>query len=155
MPHQVSRSFQPGLRVALVAVAALFATACEQVEPITQGETLVRGYVPVGDLTEKVKPGNTQEQVIIQLGTPSTIATINGDVFYYISSKQYRRFMFQQPKIVDQNVTAIYFDKNRKVEKVANYGLQDGKLFDFVSRTTPSGGEEANFIRQLMRGPLT
>ena len=45
-------------------------------------------------------------------------------------------------KVVDQHVLAIYFDKNGKVERIANYGLKDGKVFDFVSRTTPTGGAE-------------
>ena len=37
---------------------------------------------------------------------------------------------------------AIYFDKNRQVRRLANYGLQDGKIFDFISRTTPTSGQE-------------
>ncbi len=45
-------------------------------------------------------------------------------------------------KVVDQRVFAVYFDKNRRVERLANYGLKDGKVFDFIGRTTPSGGQE-------------
>jgi hypothetical protein len=29
--------------------------------------------------------------------------------------------------------------------------MQDGVLFDFLSNTTPTGGNELTFIRQLMR----
>ncbi len=39
-------------------------------------------------------------------------------------------------EVVDQRVIAVYFDKDRKVERLANYGLKDGKMFDFVSRST-------------------
>ena len=28
---------------------------------------------------------------------------------------------------------------NARVRNIANYGLQDGRVFDFVTRTTPSG----------------
>jgi outer membrane protein assembly factor BamE (lipoprotein component of BamABCDE complex) len=53
--------------------------------------------------------------------------------------------------VVDQRVIAIYFDKDRKVTRLANYGLKDGKVFDFISQTTPTGGKE----RSLVGGMLT
>ena len=46
---------------------------------------------------------------------------------------------------------AIYFDKNRTVQRVANYGLQDGKIFDFVARETPAGGQELSYITYLFK----
>ena len=39
--------------------------------------------------------------------------------------------------MTDQHVLAVYFDKSGKVDRIANYGMKDGKVFDFVSRTTP------------------
>ena len=83
------------------------------------------------------------------LGTPSTVATVSGEAFYYISQKA-QRTAFMNPEITDQRVLAIYFDQNRRVQRVANYGMQDGKVFDFISRTTPTGGQEANIIRQIL-----
>ena len=41
---------------------------------------------------------------------------------------------------------AVYFHKARRVQRLANYALKDGKIFDFVSRTTPSGGVEQNYL---------
>ena len=38
-----------------------------------------------------------------------------------------------------------------KVEKIANYGMQDGVVFDFYSQTTPTGGNELSLVRQLLR----
>ncbi len=49
----------------------------------------------------------------------------------------------------DQNVLAIYYGKGGKVERIANYGMKDGKVFDFVSRTTPTGGQEPDFLRNM------
>ena len=47
---------------------------------------------------------------------------------------------------------AIYFDKNRQVQRLANYGLQDGKIFDFISRRPrrPSG-QELNYLPPLFK----
>ncbi|HEX4556743.1 MAG TPA: outer membrane protein assembly factor BamE, partial [Xanthobacteraceae bacterium] len=54
-------------------------------------------------------------------------------------------------KEVDRRVIAVYFDKNRKVERLANYGIKDGKIFDYISRTTPSGGQEQNALNYLFK----
>ncbi len=63
-----------------------------------------------------------------------------------------RRFQFQDPQVIDQQVLVVCFSKSFKVERVAHYGLQDGVIFDFISRTTPAGGEEQSFLRNLFRG---
>ena len=53
--------------------------------------------------------------------------------------------------MVDQRVIAVYFDKNRRVERLANYGIRDGKLFDYVSRTTPTGGKDVGYIDAMFK----
>ncbi len=38
------------------------------------------------------------------------------------------------------------------MERVANYGMQDGKVVDTVSRTTPApGGKDDGILKQLFR----
>ena len=54
--------------------------------------------------------------------------------------------------VIDQKVLAVYFDENSQVAQIANYGLQDGQIFDFVSRTTPTGGKDFSFLSQLFAG---
>lgn len=109
-----------------------------------------RGYmIPEGAL-EQVPVGASQEQVLVVLGTPSTVATVSGEVFYYISQRT-EQTSFLPQKVVDQRVIAVYFDKNRRVERLAHYGLKDGKVFDFISRTTPAGGQELSYITYLFK----
>jgi outer membrane protein assembly factor BamE (lipoprotein component of BamABCDE complex) len=108
-------------------------------------QTYQRGYVLADGALEQIPLGATQEQVLIVLGTPSTVATVSGEVFYYISQRS-EQTAFLPQKVVDQRVVAVYFDKNRRVERLANYGMQDGKIFDFVSRTTPTAGQELNYL---------
>jgi outer membrane protein assembly factor BamE (lipoprotein component of BamABCDE complex) len=115
-------------------------------------ETYHKGYVIPEGALEQIPIGASQEQVLILMGTPSTVATVSGEVFYYISQRAERRVAFMQQNVVDQRVVAIYFDRNRRVERLANYGYRDGRLFDYVSRTTPSGGAEVNYIGGMMKG---
>jgi outer membrane protein assembly factor BamE (lipoprotein component of BamABCDE complex) len=114
-------------------------------------ETYQRGYIVPDGALEQIPIGSTQEQVLIVLGTPSTVATVSGEAFYYISQRAERPIGFMPQQVVDQRVVAIYFDKVRRVERLANYGLKDGKVFDFVSRTTPTGGKDYAYVNAMFK----
>jgi outer membrane protein assembly factor BamE (lipoprotein component of BamABCDE complex) len=115
------------------------------------GEQFQKGYILPPGALEQIPIGASQDQVLIVMGTPSTVATLSGEVFYYISQRAERRVAFMPQQITDQRVVAIYFDKTRHVERVANYGMKDGKIFDYVSRTTASGGQEMSYLAPLFR----
>jgi outer membrane protein assembly factor BamE (lipoprotein component of BamABCDE complex) len=115
------------------------------------GEQFQRGYILPPGALEQIPIGASQDQVLIVMGTPSTVATLNGEVFYYISQRSERTIAFMNDKIIDQRVIAVYFDKNRQVRRLANYGLKDGRVFDFISRTTPTSGQEINYVAPLFK----
>ena len=129
--------------------AAAIALLCAVVSGC--GEQFQRGYVLPPGALEQIPIGASQDQVLIVMGTPSTVATLNGEVFYYISQRSERKFAFMADRIVDQRVIAVYFDKNRQVRRLANYGLKDGRIFDFISRTTPTSGQEINYLAPLFK----
>ena len=116
-----------------------------------QTETLNKGYIIDEQALGQIKVGSSAEQVILVLGTPSTTSTVGSKTYYYISQRTEQRFAFMQPTIVDQKVLAIYLDKVNKVERIANYGLKDGVVFDFISRKTETAGAEQAFLRNLFR----
>lgn len=118
----------------------------------TTGEVLHSGYVADKESLELVPEGSSREQALLTLGTPSTTATFDNEVFYYISQKRTRSVAFQKPRLVEQNILAIYFNKDGVVERRANYAMQDGKVFDTISRTTPTGGKDLTFLQQLLSG---
>jgi len=115
------------------------------------GEQFQKGYILPPGALEQIPIGASQDQVLIVMGTPSTVATLNGEVFYYISQRAQRKVAFMNQQLVDQRVIAVYFDKNRQVQRLANYGLQDGKIFDFISRTTPTSGQEMSYLTPLFK----
>jgi len=114
-------------------------------------EEFQKGYIMPPGALEQIPIGASQDQVLIVMGTPSTVATLDGEVFYYISQRAERPVAFMNQKVVDQRVIAIYFDKNRRVRRLANYGLKDGKIFDFVSRTTTTSGQELSYLQPLFK----
>ena len=136
-------------RLAAVAILALPLAGC------LGGEEFQRGYMLDERALGQVARGMSAEKVLETLGTPSTVSTVGNRTWYYISQRSRRTFQFASETIVDQRVTAVYFDRGLKVERVALYGLRDGRVFDFLSRTTPTGGEDLSFIGQLFRGDTT
>jgi outer membrane protein assembly factor BamE (lipoprotein component of BamABCDE complex) len=138
---------RPLARWRLVAAVAL---TCAVLAACT-GEQFQKGYILPPGALEQIPIGASQDQVLIVMGTPSTVATLDGEVFYYISQRAERSVAFMNQKVVDQRVIAIYFDKNRQVRRLANYGLKDGKIFDFVSRTTETSGQELSYLQPLFK----
>ena len=122
--------------------AALTLGACSQ--PARQ-----HGYVLAESALEQVPVGSSREQVLLVLGTPSTTSTLAGDTFYYISQSIDDNPILGR-EIVDQRVLAVYFAEDGTVREIANYGLQDGKVFDFISRKTRSGGADVSLLNQLL-----
>lgn len=151
--HRRSRTISAaGSRsTARAALTALLSLAF----PLTLGGCLgydgqvVHGYQSDQRSLEQVKVGSSAEQILTLLGSPTTTSTVGGDAWYYVTQVTNRDIAFLQPKLVDQRVFAVYFDKNKKVERVANYGMQDGKVFDFVSQTTPTAGAESTFLKGM------
>ena len=140
-----SNSIKPA-RLALALACALALAGCGGFT-----ETLQRGYVAQEGTLEQIPVGASQEQVLIVLGTPSTVSTVSGQTFYYISQTSQRAAAFLPYEVKDQRVIAVYFDKDRRVQRLANYGLKDGKVFDFVTQTTPTGGKDAQYLRNVFK----
>lgn len=132
-----------------LAVASIAVTSCTTMQ---LGDTTYNGYVLDEQSLALIPVGSSREQVLLTMGTPSTTATFDNEVFYYISQKRHRAVAFMKPHLVDQTVLAIYFNKDGVVERRANYTMQDGKVFDTISRTTPTGGRDLTFLQQLLSG---
>jgi outer membrane protein assembly factor BamE (lipoprotein component of BamABCDE complex) len=143
-PAKVHRGAALGLAVG----AALMLSGC-----LGYDGDFDRGYQVDQETLAQVKVGaTTKPEALTLLGTPSTTSTVGGDAWYYIGQSMKHSLQFMPVQMTDQHVLAVYFDKDGKVDRVANYGMQDGKVFDFISRTTPTGGTEPDFIKNMMGG---
>ncbi|MGG7517120.1 outer membrane protein assembly factor BamE [Allorhizobium undicola] len=134
----------------LIAVAGL--SGCTTAKVLPTAEVYHNGYIVDEKALALVPVGSSREQVLLTLGTPSTTATFDGEVFYYISQTRKRPVAFMKPQLVDQQVLAIYFGKDGTVAQRANYTMKDGKVFDMISRTTPTGGKDMTFLQQVLSG---
>lgn len=148
MTRSVFKATTQGFRLATVAIAL----STVAISGCTTKEVFKQGYVVDQQALDLTPVGSSREQVLLSLGTPSTTATFDNEVFYYISQQRERAAMFLKPQLVSQDVLAVYFDDEGVVTKIANYELKDGRAFDMISRTTPTGGKDETFLMQLLTG---
>jgi outer membrane protein assembly factor BamE (lipoprotein component of BamABCDE complex) len=130
--------------VALAALLALGLTACV--------ETVIKhGHQFSEKDLQQIAPGTSEEQVKTTLGSPTSTASVGaGTAYYYISSTQGQTAFFN-PKEKDRRVLAVYFGPLGSVDRVAHYGLKDGKVFDYVKQETPSHARDEGILKALFR----
>lgn len=141
-------------RLALTAALGLAAgaTGCVGTQGIST--TSQHGYVMSDIAVQQVPIGSSKDQVLIALGSPSTTGNFSGEAYYYISQTRKQPVAFMPEKVVDQRVLAVYFNDDDEVTRIADYGVKDGQVFDFVTRTTPTSGTDDNFLQQVLGGVL-
>jgi outer membrane protein assembly factor BamE (lipoprotein component of BamABCDE complex) len=101
---------------------------------------------------QQIQPGMTEDSVRMALGTPATTSALpGGNAYYYISSTT-KQSAFLKAEEVDRKVVAVYFNPTGSVDKVAHYGMRDGRVFDFVKNETPAHLRDKSFISRFFRG---
>jgi len=98
----------------------------------------------------QVEPGRTtREQVLQLLGSPSSLTTFDGSVWYYVSQRT-ERMSFYQEEVVSQDVVSIAFDDLGTVTQVDRHGLDRANEVSLVDRETPTSGSELNVFEQFI-----
>lgn len=129
-------------RLVPVLLASIALSACTAV--VTQ-----RGYVPDPQAIASITVGaDTKPTVAQKLGNPSTTGTFSGETWYYISAKEEQQAFFPA-QVTERQILAIEFNKEGQVANITRYGLQDGRVVNFVGRETPTRGKELTILQQL------
>jgi outer membrane protein assembly factor BamE (lipoprotein component of BamABCDE complex) len=136
--------------VALCALVGL-TTACN---PVLR----THGYVPTADAKpQEVNPNtDTKATVLARLGNPSVKSTFDEDIkdstWFYMNAVR-QRYAYLRPKVEERTITAITFNEDGQVQKVAEYGIEDGRFVDYVDRKTPTRGRELSVLEQVFGNP--
>ena len=135
--------YGPVRAIALGIAMLLAAAACS---PVVDH----RGYLPRSKDLQQLRVGMSKTEVEALLGSPSTTATINsaGDSYYYVSSVV-KNQPFTGPEVTERQVVAVRFNYEDTVQNFAHYGLEDGRIIDFISRETPTEGREQSLLKEF------
>ncbi|MDP6954164.1 MAG: outer membrane protein assembly factor BamE [Alphaproteobacteria bacterium] len=136
---------KPCNRTRLPLLAALALLALAACEPRVD----THGFMPNTELVSQIQAGEQDKYEVAEvLGSPSTMATFDDDVWYYIT-QQSRTFAFFKPEIIDQRVLVVRFDEANVVSEINRYTIEDGLIIDPVTRKTPTAGKELSILQQL------
>jgi outer membrane protein assembly factor BamE (lipoprotein component of BamABCDE complex) len=98
----------------------------------------------------RLEPGRTtRDQALQLLGSPSSVATFDDHVWYYVTQRTERRSFYQE-NVVEQQVVAVTFDDLDRVRSIDHKGLSDAREVEPVSRTTPTSGNELSVLEQFI-----
>jgi outer membrane protein assembly factor BamE (lipoprotein component of BamABCDE complex) len=131
------------LAIAGALAASLTIAGCEAI--VDQ-----RGFAATPGSVEKLEVGaQSREDVIRLIGSPSSVATFNPNVWYYISQKQ-EAWAFLKPTILQQRVLRVTFNDTGRLQTIKNYDLADAQDITMVSRITPTAGKELTILEQIL-----
>jgi outer membrane protein assembly factor BamE (lipoprotein component of BamABCDE complex) len=129
--------------VALAALCLLGAGACTPT-------VSYNGFQAREDKPQDIKVGvDTRSTVLTKLGSPSTVATFEPNIWFYVSQTTAQQ-AYLRPKLRDRDVVAIAFDKDEKVTSVNAYKLKDGFKVAYSDRKTPTRGRELSVLEQIL-----
>ncbi len=131
------------LGAALLTLVALPLAACAP-------EISTHGYRLDEATLAQLEPGlTTRDQALQLLGSPSSVATFDDRVWYYVTQRTERRSFYQE-QVVDQQVVAVTFDDRDRISSIDQHGIDDAREIELVSRETPTSGNELNVFEQFI-----
>jgi outer membrane protein assembly factor BamE (lipoprotein component of BamABCDE complex) len=127
----------------IIAACALGVTACN---PVLRAH----GYRYTTNEEPVITPDeDNQASVLDRLGNPSTRGTFEDNTWYYISATR-ESLAYLRPVTRDRRIIAVRFDDEGIVSEVAEYSLEDGRLFAYAGRETPTRGRELSLLEQVL-----
>lgn len=126
----------------VLIVACLLINACTGIKSNN-------GYLPVRDSVDQLKVNVTSpSSAKSTLGEPALVLGKKEPIFIY-SSQVTNRVLFFEPKVISRDVLVLYFNKKKKLRKLENFSLEDGKSFDLNTDATNLNTEERSLIANL------
>lgn len=134
---------------ALILIAMLGGTATGCAPAIKN-----HGYAPDDALLADITVGeDTRSSVQRKIGRPGMNGIFNDTGWYYVASTV-RHYTYHAPKVIDRRIVAVEFTPDEVVSAVNTYGIEDGRVIDLQTRTTPTYGRKLTILQQLL-GNLT
>jgi len=125
----------------VIACTAALAAGCS---PVVRNH----GYAPPPEELADLRVGlDTRASVQSKIGRPAGTGVFTQDGWYYVSSRV-EHLTYHAPEVVDRRVVAVLFDENDVVAAVNEYGLEDGRIVDLETKTTPTYGRQLTILEQ-------
>ena len=106
------------------------------------------GYSPPQEDLARINVGvDTRGSVRRKIGRPGSTGIFNEQGWYYVSS-QVEHYLYNDPRVIERKVVAVLFNENDVVAAVNTYGMEDGRIVDLETNTTPTYGRQLTILEQ-------
>jgi len=110
----------------------------------------VRGNKVDSDALAQLVPGtSTRADVTAAIGSPSARASFDDNTWIYIGEVT-KPVIGGTTSVSDQQVYVLNFDQGGVLKAIDHKTQKDSEDVDVVARTTPSPGNSATFLQQLL-----
>ena len=136
-----------------LATTLLFCAGLTACAPITREH----GFVPFEDDMASILVGaDTKLSVEEIVGRPSDTGLTEDSSWYYVASTV-KTLAFFEPKVTERRVVVFDFDANDVLQNISEFGLEDGRVINLQSRTTPIDARRLSLLTRLLGniGPVT
>ena len=107
------------------------------------------GYVTGTPISGQISPGQSREDVVSRIGSPSSQSSFGTEAWYYVTSRK-ESWAFLPYEVAKQDVTRIEFDETGHVTKVQAYDLSNSEDIALVKRETETEGHSLGFFEQIL-----
>ena len=109
------------------------------------------GNMPADDKVAMVFKGQSKQDVLELLGSPSNIVSLDRDTWIYMSS-EIKQVAFMAPKEIERDVLVIKFSEQGNVETIEKLDKQHGENVEINQEQTPDQEQEQGFFRKYFGG---
>lgn len=134
--------FSGNFFVLLAACASFPISACAPLEK--NHGNLVKEY----QVEQIAQGGYTKQSTLKVLGSPTTKAPFDDNVWYYIGQKSETRGI-GEPEIVEQKILRVAFDENGRVNEIEEIKANPRHNLAIVDKETPTAGTDTTALQQF------
>lgn len=128
--------------LACTAIAATLLSGC------TPTSTVRGNMVQDYQLSEVVAGQDSRTDVLRKLGSPTTKAPFDENVWYYLGQETEKKGILD-PKVKEERIVVVFFDEEGVVQDVKDIDNERVDL-PYVRNKTPTSGNEVTVLQQLL-----
>lgn len=109
------------------------------------------GNMPSDERISQVQKGQTKDEVLELLGTPSSIVSLDQNTWIYMSS-EIKKVAFFKPEELNRDVLSIRFNQYNQVESIERLNKEHGRDIAVNERETETLGNRPGFFEKYFGG---
>lgn len=109
------------------------------------------GNMPTEERISQLQKGQTKDEVLDILGTPSSIVSLDQNTWIYMSS-DIKRVAFFKPEELNRDVLTIRFNQYNQVAEFERLNKEQGQTVTLNETQTETQGSQAGFFEKYFGG---